>query len=161
MFQATEYLQTMRRINKFHDECIQCICEQYGLTKMEATIITFLKNNPGLDTAADMAELRALSKSHISQAVESLCQKGLLARTPDRADRRKMHLSLLPPAGPITESIDQLQDNFGHRIFQGFSESDLETFSKLNRQIIENVKQAAGHSDPEAHHEPSRKEELL
>ena len=79
MFQATEYLQTMRRICKFHDECIQCICEQYGLTKMEATIITFLKNNPGLDTAADMAELRALSKSHISQAVESLCQKGLLA----------------------------------------------------------------------------------
>ena len=79
MFQATEYLQTMRRINKFHDECIQCICEQYGLTKMEATIITFLKNNPGLDTAADMAELRALSKSHISQAVESLCQTGLTA----------------------------------------------------------------------------------
>ena len=73
MFQATEYLQTMRRISKFHDECIQCICEQHGLTKMEATIITFLKNNPGLDTAADMAELRALSKSHISQAVESLC----------------------------------------------------------------------------------------
>lgn len=161
MFQATEYLQTMRRINKFHDECIQCICEQYGLTKMEATIITFLKNNPGLDTAADMAELRALSKSHISQAVESLCQKGLLARTPDRTDRRKMHLSLLAPAGPITESIDQLQDNFGHRIFQGFSESDLETFSRLNRQIIENVKQAAGHSDPEAHHEPSRKEGFL
>ena len=83
MFQATEYLQTMRRISKFHDECIQRICEQHGLTKMEATIITFLKNNPGLDTAADMAELRALSKSHISQAVESLCQKGLLARTPD------------------------------------------------------------------------------
>ena len=128
---------------------------------MEANIITFLKNNPGLDTAADMAELRALSKSHISQAVESLCQKGLLARTPDRADRRKMHLSLLPPADPITESIDQIQDNFGHRIFQGFSESDLETFSRLNRQIIENVKQAAGHSDTEAHHEPSRKEELL
>ena len=66
MFQATEYLQTMRRISKFHDECIQRICEQHGLTKMEATIITFLKNNPGLDTAADMAELRALSKSHIS-----------------------------------------------------------------------------------------------
>ena len=80
MFQATEYLQTMRRICKFHDECIQCICEQYGLTKMEATIITFLKNNPGLDTAADMAELRALSKSHISQAVESLCQNILRSR---------------------------------------------------------------------------------
>ena len=105
MFQATEYLQTMRRISKFHDECIQCICEQHGLTKMEATIITFLKNNPGLDTAADMAELRALSKSHISQAVESLCQKGLLARTPDRADRRKMHLSLLPPADPIKNAL--------------------------------------------------------
>ena len=38
MFQATEYLQTMRRISKFHDECIQCICEQHGLTKMEDTM---------------------------------------------------------------------------------------------------------------------------
>ena len=99
MFQATEYLQTMRRISKFHDECIQCICEQHGLTKMEATIITFLKNNPGLDTAADMAELRALSKSHISQAVGDEAVKDC-RRKPETVCLYERHPQLFPGTDP-------------------------------------------------------------
>ena len=152
MYQASDYLQTMRRITKFHDDCVQCICEKYQLTKMEATIITFLKNNPGFDTAADISELRALSKSHISQAVESLCQKNLLARTPDQADRRKMHLSLLPPTEPITESIDQIQKRFESEIFRGFSTKELELFSSLNRRVIDNIRFASEHPH-ETYHE--------
>ena len=50
---------------------------------MEATIITFLRNNPNVDTAADIAELRMLSKGQVSQAVESLVRKGLVRRQPD------------------------------------------------------------------------------
>ena len=151
MLQASDYLQAMRRITKFHDECIQCICEEYQLTKMEATIITFLKNNPGFDTAADISELRALSKSHISQAVESLCQKGLLSRTPDRTDRRKMHLSLLPPTAPITESIDQIQNQFELEIFRGFSTRELEQFSSLNRRVVDNIKSVSEHPHKSYH----------
>ena len=41
---------------------------------MEADIISFLKNNPGKDTAADIVELRMLSKGAVSKTVEALIQ---------------------------------------------------------------------------------------
>lgn len=140
---ATEFLRGIRLITKLHDRCLQSICREYGLTRMEATIIMFLKNNPGLDTAADLVELRMLSKSHVSQGVESLIQKSLLARTPDPSDRRKVHLSLLPASAPVTASIDQIQGQFMEEVFQGFSREEQELFLSMNRRIMENVRQSA------------------
>ena len=58
MLQATEFLRLMRFITKSHEACIQSICREHQLSMMEATIITFLRNNPNVDTAADIAELR-------------------------------------------------------------------------------------------------------
>ena len=55
---------------------LKAICEEYRLTLIEATIISFLHNNPAKNTAADIVELRMLSKGNVSQAVESLIQKG-------------------------------------------------------------------------------------
>lgn len=83
---------------------------------MEATIITFLRNNPSVDTAADIAELRMLSKGQVSQAVESLVQKGLVTRQPDASDRRRIHLLLCEKSIPVTDSIDAIQRQFlaGH-----------------------------------------------
>ena len=87
MLQATEFLLLMRFITKSHEACIQSICREHQLSMMEATIITFLRNNPSVDTAADIAELRMLSKGQVSQAVESLVQKRLVTRQPDASDR--------------------------------------------------------------------------
>ena len=42
------------------------------LTITEGKVISFLYNNPGKDTAADITELRMLSKGNVSQAVESI-----------------------------------------------------------------------------------------
>ena len=56
MLQATEFLRLMRFITKSHEACIQTICREHQLTMMEATIITFLRNNPSVDTAADIAD---------------------------------------------------------------------------------------------------------
>lgn len=67
MLQATEFLRLMRFITKSHEACIQTICREHQLTMMEATIITFLRNNPSVDTAADIAELRMLSKGQVSR----------------------------------------------------------------------------------------------
>ena len=140
---ATEFLRGVRLITKLHDRCLQSICREYGLTRMEATIITFLKNNPGLDTAADLVELRIIKKSHVSQGVESLIQKSLLARTADPADRRRVHLALLPDSAPITASIDQIQARFMDEVFQGFTREEQALFFSMNQRIMDNVRQAA------------------
>lgn len=102
MSYATEWLMSFRYIIKGQDALIKEICDSFKLTRIEGTIIVFLYNNPGKNTAGDIVELRMLSKGNVSQAVESLIQKSFLARKQDAEDRRKIHLSLLGRSMPVS-----------------------------------------------------------
>ena len=77
----TDLLVLMQRIGKMHEQMLKELCRQYDLSLIEAKIIAFLHNNPTKDTAGDIVELRMLSKGNVSQAVDLLCQKGLLSKT--------------------------------------------------------------------------------
>lgn len=142
MTKVTKFLMNIRNIVKLHDSMLKEICDEYNLTLIEANIISFLKNNPGKDTAADIVELRMLSKGNVSQAVEKLIQKSLIERKPDDMDRRKIHLVLLPAARPIAEAAESIKYKFIDEIFTGFSENQRELFLELNDKVIDNTKNA-------------------
>lgn len=142
MEQISDYLENVHRVMKLHEHMLKEICEEYELTLTEAAIITFLHNNPEKDTAADIAELRMLSKGNVSQSVESLIQRSLLRRERDALDRRKIHLSLLPSARDITRSIEQVQKKLREEVFAGFSEEEQALFGQIHDRISENVKAA-------------------
>ena len=139
MGQITAFLTGVRRITKLYEGMLEDICRRYRLTRMEANIISFLQNNPGKDTAGDIVELRMFSKSAVSQGVEALIQKALVQRKQDPDDRRKIHLSLLPKAKPITEEIETIRKRFTERVFAGFSGAERELFAELSGRIVENV----------------------
>lgn len=80
----TYLLVLMQRIGKMHEQKLKELCRQYDLSLIEAKIIAFLHNNPTKDTAGDIVELRMLSKGNVSQAVDLLCQKGLLSKQQTR-----------------------------------------------------------------------------
>ena len=142
MKRPTDFLTNIRRIIKLHESMLKGICETYRLSLIEATIISFLYNNPGKDTAADIVELRMLSHGNVSQAVESLMQKSLLQRRQDTEDRRKIHLSLTQAAQPITASLKELFQQFHEELFFGLSKEELELFDRVNEQIIVNTQNA-------------------
>ncbi len=142
MAHTTDLLMSIRRIARLYEGMLKKISGRYQLTPIEANIISFLQNNPGKDTAADIVELRMLSKGAVSQAVESLIQKSLLQRRQDTVDRRKIHLSILPAARPITEEIDALRLEFREIVFSGFTEEERELFFALNDRIMANTKSA-------------------
>ena len=142
MICITDFLAHIRLTMKLQEQMLKNICETWQLTITEGKVISFLYNNPGKDTAADITELRMLSKGNVSQAVESLIQKGLLKRTADQTDRRKIHLSLLPQTADITAAICSMQANLYSQIFCGLSEEDLKLYEQINQQIMENTKKA-------------------
>ena len=133
------FLTNIRKIVRMYDGMLKPVCERYELTPIEATIISFLYNNAEKDTAADIAEFRMLSKSNISKAVESLIGKSLIKRRQDTADRRKIHLILTEKSAPITAEIDAVRQAFRKRIFEGFTEKEIEEFTRFNQQIAENT----------------------
>lgn len=140
MCQINTLLPNIRRIIKLYDNMLKPVCDRYGLVPIEATIISFLFNNPGRDTAADIVELRMLSKSNVSQAVESLIQKSLLQRRRDKEDRRRIHLLLTPESKPITQEIECVRGGFRKQIFRGFTEEEERQFALFNERIAENTK---------------------
>ena len=142
MNRNTDLLIALRRIVKLHDSMLKDVCEEYNLTLIEGKIISFLYNNPEKDTAADIVELRMLSKGNVSQAVESLIQKSLIRRSQDKNDRRKIHLYLTEKAEPVTSSIVLMRKEFNKEVFFGISQEELDLFHKINDKINDHIRQA-------------------
>ena len=130
MSQKSNFLVNIRRIIKLHETMLKQICQDYHLSLI------------GKDTAADIVELRMLSKGNVSQAVESLIQKSILQRKQDTEDRRKIHLSLTPAAHPITQELEIISKEFLEEVFSGLSQEELELLERMNDRIIENTKNA-------------------
>ena len=128
-----------RRIQKLYDRHMDDIRKSFSLSRIEITIISFLHNNPGLDTAGDIAEYRMLSKGNVSQSVESLIQKGYLERFPDSKDRRRIHLSLTAHASEIVRQIDEIKRDFYQALAEGLTESEIKQYQAITDKITENV----------------------
>lgn len=142
MGRTTELFIGLRSLFRLYDKMLKRVCTEHDLTLVEADIISFLRNNPEKDTAADIAELRMLSKGAVSKGVEALIQKSLLERIPDMEDRRRIHLKLRPQAEPVTESIDEVREEFLETILEGFTKEELETYTRFFQRLFKNTKNA-------------------
>ena len=85
-----------------------------------------------------------LSKGAVSKGVDSLIQKSLLERFPDTEDRRKIHLRLMPQAGPITATVEEVRDEFLETVLAGFTKEELEMQSRFLRKLFDNTKKSNG-----------------
>ena len=137
--EATDMRLLMRGITKLYEQYLERIRGKYGLSQIEITIIGFLYNSPGKDTAAEIVELRMLPKGNVSQGVELLVKKGFLRRNTDRTDRRKVHLSLEETAIPLCNEIEKVNQSFKEQLLQGLTQQEKETYEKINRQLMKNI----------------------
>lgn len=149
MNRSTEMWTGLRSLLRLYDKMLKKVCTEHNLTVIEADVVSFLKNNPGKDTAADIAELRMLSKGAVSKAVESLLQKSLLERIPDMEDRRRIHLKLKPGAEPVTESINRVREEFINTVLAGFTREELDTYTRFFQRLCDNTKKAMERSSHE------------
>lgn len=135
-------ISDVRKIIKLYNQMLDAVCQSNQLSKTEVAVINFLQHNPQKDTAADIVETHLIGKSQVSVAVELLIQKGLLERTPDTTDRRRIHLSLLPAAKPVTEAIHTVQCQFEEVILNGFSGEERQLYEEFSNRLLQNVEAA-------------------
>lgn len=115
------------------------VCEKYGLTYMEFTVLMFLANNPQFDTASDIVKYRHLTKSHVSMSIRSLEAKGLLKGEYHKPNRRTIHLTVLNAADAIVAAGREAQQEFGKILFSGFSDSEYKQFTSFMNRIDQNI----------------------
>lgn len=147
MNRTAEILVAFRRMGRLYDQLLRRACRSWGLNPLEATIISFLHNNPGLDTARDIAALRKLPKGNVSQGVETLISQGMLLRRPDPQDRRKIRLALTPAAKPIVERITGCQKQFYEELFRDFTPEERAAYDGYMGRMIQNAETALERMD--------------
>ena len=56
---------------------------RYDLSAAEVDVLLFLANNSQFDLAVDIVRVRKMQKSHVSLAVNKLCEKGYIQKETD------------------------------------------------------------------------------
>lgn len=123
-----------------YDQALDPAAQRWGLTRMELDLLLFLHNNPARSTAAEAVRLRRWTKSHVSAAVHSLEDKGLLAVGHPPDNRKILRLTPLPAATPILEQGRAAQQSFYEDVLRDFSLEERQALERLFEKIARNVR---------------------
>lgn len=135
-----DYFTHARTLELLYHRLQAPVLERYQMTQIELDVLLFLANHPGLDTAKDIVEIRRLTKSHVSAAVEGLSQKGYLLRVRRPDNRKLIHLALLPEAASAVADGQANQRAFFQTLGQGFSAREREQLDTLLLRVTENAR---------------------
>ena len=136
MITIAQLTRLPRKFSKYYDRQFLPLLEKTGISMRELHVLLFLANHPGQDTARDVTELRGLAKSQVSQAVEALTGRGLLARRADGEDRRVIHLEITGQGAPLAREAQAVQTACGRRLLAGLTEEEQAVFLALLERVL-------------------------
>ena len=128
-------------VEELYKNEVAAVCEKYGLTYMEFTVLMFLANNPQYDTATQIVRYRHLAKSHVSISIRSLQERGLILGEHKGGNHRTIHLSVADKAKDIIADGRAAQSKFCEIIFAGFSREEVEMLQQFTEQVNRNIKE--------------------
>ena len=128
-----------KTITSCYEMIAGAVCEKYRLTQMEYDILMFLHNNPQHKTAADVVRIRKSTKSHVSSSLKTLEDRGLIKRTQNTANKKRIEIDLLEPAAAIVEDGIHAQKEFARQVLKGLTEEEKRLCRSVFRKICSNA----------------------
>ena len=133
------FWEKQKTITALYERVTKPICDKYNLTQMEYDILMFLHNNPQYKTAADIIKVRKLTKSHVSLSLKSLEEKKLICRSFANGNKKNILISPTTDAIVIIADGEQVQRDFGHTLFQGFTEEEFKLCKEFFVRMCDNA----------------------
>ena len=139
-------LQYAVQFKQLYTKYFQALGEELNLSQTEIDILLFLRNNPELNTARDVAAMRGLARSNVSSAVERLQRGrysvltavGLLPIAVAGIDIQ----SLMDGAREEMERLAQCQEECFAAVLRGISPQEREELGRLFGRLRANIQQA-------------------
>ena len=115
--------------------------EKYGLSYMEFVVLLFIANNSEYKKASDIVEILGIAKSHVSETLNTLEEKGLVERKRDTQDKRSSILEVMERAKDIIEEGRRAQKEYHDLVFGSLSDDELKELGRLQKIIENNIKE--------------------
>ena len=90
--------------NSFREPSFRAIEASYGLVRHEILCLIFLNYTDGI-SAADICDFSGHLKNNISRAIGALESKGLVTRSPDPNDQRRLLIHITPDGQLLHDSF--------------------------------------------------------
>lgn len=123
----------------------------YSLSETEFRLLMALFSHGGQAFAGDTCAALAQSPANLTRIADVLVERGLITRSPDLTDRRRMLLALQPEGERVVLALMPRIGPPMAAAFAGFSSSEKE-------QLLENLKRVLGSIDQVAANEVARGE---
>ncbi len=133
------FIDFISSCDELYEKKMSPVSSSFGLTSMELSILLFLANNPGYDTATEIVKKRHLTKSHVSISLRSLEERGFIRKEHKNGDHRTVHLVLLPAADGIIREGQRAQKEFLSVLTEHFSSEEIGHLQEYIERINENV----------------------
>ena len=128
------------QIKSLYSICVEPVCKKYYITRTELDILLFLVNNPKYDTAAEIVEIRYLTKSHVSTSVKHLEELGYLHKFYANDNQKAVHLAVKDEASDVIADGKKAQEKFISILFEGVSKDECMAMEKSFQKIGCNIK---------------------
>ena len=115
--------------------------EKYGLSYMEFVVLLFIANNSEYKKASDIVEILGIAKSHVSETLNTLEEKGLVERKRDTQDKRSSILEVMERAKDIIEEGRRAQKEYHDLVFGSLSDDEIKELGRLQKIIEKNIKE--------------------
>jgi len=135
-----EFWNELQHMRKQYAHMLEQASGAWNMTRAEMDVLMFLANNPTLDRAADIVELRGLTKSHVSIAVKALCDRGFLTTQQDEKDHRVIRLKPTEAAAEVIEAGRAAQCTYYKELFGCFTREEIQQWQYLQKKLLSNMK---------------------
>jgi DNA-binding MarR family transcriptional regulator len=117
------------------------IKKNHGLKKVEIEVLFFLSKCGNENTPTDITKRLNLNRGHVSQAIDVLLKKKLIAATADKQDRRCMHYTITANADTVIDEISKAKNRMDEQILKGITEEELAIYKKISEKMIQNIRE--------------------
>lgn len=99
-----QLVELLREVHRGFGRNIKEVVEQRGLSVSNVVITREINNSPGI-TVSELSRRTGLAKSHVSNNIKQLEQRGWVEKMPDHSDQRVLRLYLTESAVKELRSI--------------------------------------------------------
>ena len=109
-----------------------------SVTRSQWAMIAVVSRNPG-STQRTIAEYLEMSEASAGRLIDRLCAEGLLERRERADDRRARAVYMTDEARPLLDQLGEIANESEERMFQGFSDGEVEQLRDFMDRIYDNV----------------------
>lgn len=127
-----------RQIRCLYDERFACL----DLNLSQASLLAYVAEF-GANTQTTLAERMGLGRAATGTVIDQLESRGLLARTPDPADRRVWLIAVTDTGRTLVAEIEQIDAVVRNQLRAGTTRAERQQLASVLVRIQENLAEAA------------------